>query len=271
MISAAGKNRAASAANRCISTAPRAKFGATITFGSPPSSSISLRISSSSSSDQPVVTVLDAPPHIVHHDLGVREIHGHLHLRLEQPIQLVGDGDVQLRMADLRSDRLAHLGPVDRGDQREVGLPRHGSAHHLPHPSRSADDADPDHAGGSLPPLNGPSIARASGWDRTRLATRRASSSVTVSIRWRIWFTVRISPCEISDLPRRDIRLLGSSSDRTSDPCMWPLARWNSSSESAPSATSASCSRTRSSTSLARAGVVPAYAANRPASVYWEW
>jgi hypothetical protein len=55
MISAAGKYAAARPANRCMRTAPIAKFGATTTFDSPPSSSRSRSISRRSASETPVV------------------------------------------------------------------------------------------------------------------------------------------------------------------------------------------------------------------------
>jgi hypothetical protein len=80
-----------------------------IMFDSPPSVSSSPRIlpGQAGGADHQVDGVGDAPPHVVHHDLGVREVHRHLDLRLEQSVELLGDRDVDRRLPDERTDRLA--------------------------------------------------------------------------------------------------------------------------------------------------------------------
>ena len=83
--------------------------------------------------------------------------------------------------------------------------------------------------------------------------------------------TDRISPCPISDFPIRDIRPDVSSSDSTSEPFMWPFARSSSSGSRPFSATSSICPRITVSVSVARDGVVPAYAQNIPVSANDEW
>src|SRR5215211_3192947 len=207
--------------------------------------------------DHRVHGVRDAPTDVVHRDVRVREIDRDLGVGLEQPIELVGDGRVDLGVSDHLPDLLSDLRTVDRGDEREVVRVRQGPADHQPHPAAGADHADADHAITSLLE-KGPRTVTVIGWESTRSAARAASSGVTASMRPRSWFTVRVSPCPISDLPSRDMRPPGSSSDNTSDPFIWPFARSNSSGPRPLLATSSSSARMIARTSFPRPGVVPA-------------
>src|SRR6266540_922925 len=207
--------------------------------------------------DDRVHRVRDAPADVVHRDVRVREVDRDLGVGLEQPIELVGDRRIDLGVSDHLPDLLSDLRAIDRGDEREVVRVRQGPADHQPHPPAGTDHAHADHAIASLLE-KGPRTVTVIGCESTRSAARAASSGVTASMRPRSWFTVRVSPCPISDLPSRDMRPPGSSSDSTSDPFMWPLARSNSSGPRPLLATSSSCARTIASTSFARPGVVPA-------------
>ena len=133
--------------------------------------------------------------------------------------------------ADRVGEPLARRGPrrpprpaPDPGPRRPPGRPRGPSCRWPRRPRRGSRQGPPegrrcegtDHRRAS-------SVATVPGGRRAR-----ASSSVTASILFSDSPSVRISPCAISDLPSRDIRPPGSSSESTVDPFTWPFARSNS-------------------------------------------
>ena len=104
----------------------------------------------------------------------------------------------------------------DRSPRRGRGRDRRATARQTSRPIRPVAPTTPTRITpwppGTRSRRTGPSTVRVIGCDSTRSATRRASSRVTRSIRRSVSFTVRISPCAISDLPSRLMRPPGSSS-----------------------------------------------------------
>ena len=175
-ISTDSKNRAACAANRIISTAPTAKFGATRT-PTPGASASQPRSVASRSSSKPVVpttdvdAVLDAELQVVHDGVRPGEVDRDL-----------GAGVGQRRSAG-RPSRAARPARGRRRPRRR-GTPRSPSGR-----------ADPEHADArrsrsghgarvkSRSSSNGPTTARVGVADSTSAATSGTSSRVTASIR----------------------------------------------------------------------------------------
>ncbi len=107
------------------------------------------------------------------------------------PCELDGDLDARglerlhvRRQLDPFHDR-ARVRRIDRRGQLQLGIGRDRPAGLSTHAPGGAHDADPDHAMASLkaPLGNGPNTVRVIGCESTRSATRRASCSVTCSIR----------------------------------------------------------------------------------------
>ena len=113
MISTAGRYRAACAANRCISAAPIAKFGATNT---PTGASRQRRRPRRNRwSRRRCAPVLDRPRDVLGGELGVGEVDRDLDAGLEERVQVLGEHDI----GALQPERLGGLLPRLRtGDRR---------------------------------------------------------------------------------------------------------------------------------------------------------
>jgi len=136
-------------------------------------------------SDDDVNRVTDRPADVVHHGVGVGEIDHHLDLSLENRIELVGDRHLHLREADERADGLTDVFAVYRGDECEFRISRYRGGDHPTHLAAGTYDSDPYHfiAPSKSLFLKGPMTASDPGCEKTRFATRLASSKVTASIR----------------------------------------------------------------------------------------
>ena len=147
MISADGMDRAACSANRIISTAPIAKFGATSTFGA--ASRVRSRSSSRSPDEIPVVPTTRCTPCSMPHRIVSMTTSGRVK-------STATSASASSRAVEIARDRQPFDGPsdvvrVDRGHQVQIGIGGDGAGDLAPHPSRGPDHADADHAVASSP------------------------------------------------------------------------------------------------------------------------